>query len=173
MIPPRLDTEDGHALVDIADDAGNGCQHRPFGVLVGNPKEQRHGTLVVLSKRHVHVGRWPGIAERVVHGRDDTDHSEGLPGFRSLRVEELNQPPECVLSRPQTLRERVVDDRDPLRGAGQFGIAEVPAAKHGESEDSSVVAADDNEHGANRARTRDDVTSWGAGRSHVATVVHS
>ena len=153
MIAPGLETEDGHALVDTADDAGDRCQHGPFGVLVSNPKLQRHGTLVVLSKRHVHVGERPGIAERVLHSRNDADHPNRLPGFRSLCVEELNQPPECVLSRPETLREHVVDDRDPLRGAGrQFGVAEIPAAKHGKSEDSSVVAADDGEHGANRAR---------------------
>ena len=170
MIPPCLDTEDGHAIVDIPDDAGNRCQHRPFGVLVSNPKLQRHGTLVVLSKRHVHVGGWPGIAERVLHSRNDANHPNGLPGFWSLCVEELNQPSECVLSRPQTSRERVIDDRDSLRGAGcQLGIAEIPAAKHGESEDSSVVAADGNEHCAIRVRTRIS----GAGRSHVATVVHS
>ena len=110
---------------------------------------------------------WPGIAERVLHRRDDADHPEWLPRFRSLGVEELNQPPECVLSRPQSLRERIVDDRDPLRGAGcQFGVAEITAAKHGKSEDSRVVAADDAEHGAHRSRLR----IGGAGRSDVATV---
>ena len=151
MIPPCLDTEDGHALVDISDDAGDRCQHGPFGVLISNPQLQRHGALVVLSKRHVHMRERPGIAERVLHGRDDADHSNGLPGFWFLFVEELNQPPERALSRPETLRERVIDDCDPLRGAGcQFGVAEIPAAKHGKSEGSSVVAADDAEHCVNR-----------------------
>ena len=154
----------------LADDAGDRGQHGPFGVLVSHPKLQRHGALVVLSERHVHMGGRPGIAERVLHSRDDADHPDGLPDFWSLGVEELNQPSECVLSRPETLRERVVDDRDPLRGAGcQFGVAEIPAAKHGQSEDSRVVAADDAEHGANRSRLR----IGGAGRSHVATVAHS
>ena len=106
----------------------------------------------------------------MLHGRDDADHPDRLPGFWSLCVEELNQPPECALSRPETLRERVIDDRDPLRGAGcQFGVAEIPAAKHGKSEDSSVVAADGAEHGANRSRLR----IGGASRSHIATVPES
>ena len=167
MIPPRLDTEDGHALVDIPDDAGDCCQHGPFGVLISNPKLQRHGALVVLPKRHVHMRERPGIAKRVLHGGDDADHANGQPDFRSLFVDELNQPPERALSRPETLRERVIDDRDALRGAGcQFGVAEIPAAKHGKSEDSSVVAADDAEHCVNRPRLR----IGGAGRSHQATV---
>ena len=170
MIPPCLDTEDGHAVVDIPDDAGNRIQHRSFGVLVSNPKLQRHGTLVVLSERHVHMGGRPGIAERVLHSRDDADHTVGPPDFWFRSVEELNRPPECALSGPETLRERVIDDRDSLRGAGcQLGIAEIPAGKLRKSEDSSEVAADGNEHCANRARLRIS----GAGRSHVATVVHS
>jgi len=120
----------------------------------------------VLAKRHVHVRERPGIAERVLHSRDDADHPDRLTDFRSLCVEELNEPPEGTLSRPETLRERVIDDRDPLRSGRQFGVAEVPAAKHGKSEDARVVAADDIEHGVNRARSR----IGGAGRSHQATV---
>ena len=112
----------------------------------------------------------PRIAERVLHRRDDADHPERLLRVWSLRVEELNQLPECVLSRPETLREHVVDDRDALRRAGrQFGVAEIPAAEHGKSEDSRVVAADDGEHGVNRSRSR----IGAAGRSHVATVAES
>ena len=166
MIPPCLETEDGHALVFTPDQAADVDQHGPFGSPTSHAKLQRHRTLVALAKRHVHVGERPGIPERVVHGRDDADHPEGLPGFRFRCVEELNEPPECALARPETLRERVVDDRDALRSGGQFGVAEVAATKHGKSEDSRVVAADDAEHGVNRARTR----IGGAGRSHAAAV---
>src|SRR5687768_5319648 len=100
MIPPCFDTEDGHTLVDIAHDASDRAQHRPFALLPSHPKLQRHGALVVLSKRHVHMGEWLWIMERVLHSRDDADHPDWLSGFRSLCVEELNQPPECLLSRP-------------------------------------------------------------------------
>ncbi len=117
MIPPCRDTEDRQTLVDIAHDAGDRAQHGPFAPS-SHPKLQRHRALVVLSERHVDMRGRPGIAERVLDSRDDADHQDWLLRFRSLGVEELNQPSECVLSRPQLLRERIVDDRHPLCGAG-------------------------------------------------------
>ena len=42
----------------------------------------------------------PGITERVLDSRDDADDQDWLPRVRSLGVEELNQPSECVLPRP-------------------------------------------------------------------------
>ena len=133
MIPPCRDTEDRQTLVDIAHDAGDRAQHGAFVLPSSHPKLQRHGALVVLSERHVHMRGWPRITERVLHRRDDADDPDWLPRFRSLGVEELNQPSECVLSRPQLLREHIVDDRDPRSGAGcQFGVAEITAAKHAE-----------------------------------------
>ena len=166
MIPPCRDTEDRQALVDIAHDAGNRVQHGPF-VTSSHPKLERHLALVVLSERHVDVRVWPGITERVLDRRDDADHKEWQPRSRSLGVEELNQPSECSLPRPQRLGERIVDDRYPLSGAGcQFGVAEIPAAKHGKSEDARVVAADDAEYGAHGPRSRIGC----AGRRDVATV---
>ena len=95
MIPPCRDTEDRHALVDIAHDAGDRVQHGPF-VTSSHPKLERHRALVVLSERHVDVRVWPGITERVLDRRDDADHQEWPARLRSLGVEELNQPSECA-----------------------------------------------------------------------------
>jgi hypothetical protein len=112
------------------------------------------------------MGERPGIAERVLHGRDDADHTHGLRGCRSLGVAELNQTPKRALSWPETLGEQVIDDRDRLRTGREFDETEIPAAKHGKSEDSSVVAADGVEHCADRSRAR----IGGACRSDITTV---
>ena len=115
MIPPGLDTEDGHTLVNLPDHAGDGRQHGPFGVPISEANLQRHRALVVLSQRHIHMGGRPRIEERVLHRRDDADHPQRLAFLGPLVVKELNQPSESVLSGPETLREHVVDDRDPFR----------------------------------------------------------
>ena len=87
--------------------------------------------------------------QRVLYSRDDADDQLWLPCFRFLGIEELNQTSECVLSRPQLLREHVGDDRHPLSGAGsQFGVAEITAAKRRKSEDPRVIATDDAEYRA-------------------------
>jgi hypothetical protein len=81
------------------------------------------------------MGERARITRRELHSRDDADDLDWLSGFPSFCVEELNHPSECVVSRPQLLRERVVDDRDPLSGAGsQFGVPEITASRHGKSE---------------------------------------
>ncbi len=81
MIPPRLDAQDGHALVNLADDAGDRCQHGLFVGAISESNLQRHGALVVLSQRHVHMRGRPGIAERVLHRRDDADYPHRLAAF--------------------------------------------------------------------------------------------
>ena len=128
MIAPCRDTEDRQRSSTSRTTRATVAQHGPFGLLLSHPKLQRHGALVVLSERHVHMRERPGIAERVLHSRDDADHPDRLPRFRSLGVEELNQPPECVLSRPQPLRERIVDDRDraPEPGASSASLKSRP-----------------------------------------------
>ena len=103
----------------------------------------------------------------MLDSRDDADDQDWLFLFRSLGVEELNQPSECVLSRPQLLREHVVDDRHPFSGAGcQFGVAEITAGKLRKSEHPRVIAADDAECGVHGSRSRIGC----AGRSDVAAV---
>ena len=148
MIPPCRDTENRQTLVDISYETGDRAQHRPFALTGSNSKLQRHRALVMRYERHVHVGRRPGIAERVLYRRNDADHPDWLSVRRFLGVEELNQPAKCVLSWPQFLRERIVHDRHTLRRpGGQFGIAEITADKHGKSEGRRVVAAHNAEDG--------------------------
>src|SRR5262245_16592096 len=104
MIAPRLQAHDGDACISISENARDRRQHGPLGLHIRHAKLQRQGTLVVLPEGDVDMREWLWIAERVLQSRNNPDNSHGLPDSWFFVFDELNQPPESALSRPQTLR---------------------------------------------------------------------